>query len=271
MTPYFTHFKCTDLHLPHLSPLMGGQQQCSPKYTFGPVMREYYIIEYVLAGKGTYTANGVRQTVQAGEAFIIRPYEVHLLTADAEDPWEYVWIGFTTDLTLPALLAEHYVFSDPSVSKTFLGFADGNHASRGAVDYAAALYAMFVHLYAKEQQKNKSAEDPIEQAVEIIRREYATVTVQELADRLFLNRSYFGAQFKKKLGKSPKAYIDEQRLSSAAMLMNELGYSATQAAAAVGYSDVMCFSKMYKRHFGLSPRASMRSRSKKDMRSIILK
>ena len=44
-----------------------------------------------------------------------------------------------------------------------------------------------------------------------------------------------------------------------------------QAAAAVGYSDVMCFSKMYKRHFGLSPRASLRSRSKKDMRSIILK
>ncbi len=271
MKPYFTHFKVPNLYLPHLSPLMGGMQQCAPAYTFGPVMREYYIIEYVIRGKGEYTANGLCHTVTAGQAFIIRPYEAHLLRADAEDPWEYVWIGFTTDLQLPKLLADDYVFSDAAVSETFLRFADGAHAERDSTEYAAALYAMFVRLYAREKLGVKNTENPVDRALDIIGREYASITVQALADRLFLNRSYLGALFKKRLGKSPKAYIDERRLSAAAMLMHELGYTATQAAAAVGYSDVMCFSKMYKRHFGVSPRESLRRYAQKDSRTIILK
>ena len=271
MNPYFIHFKIQNLHLPHLSPLMGGMQQCHSGYTFGPVMRDYYIIEYVLSGKGEYTANGIRHKIQSGEAFIIRPYEAHILRADKDDPWEYVWVGFTCDMTLPELLSENYVFSDEAVTSAFTKFADGGHNDRDATHYATALYEMFVQLYAKEAKKERSAEDPIDRAVEMIQSEYATITVQELADRLFLNRSYFGAQFKKKNGKSPKAYIDERRLSVATMLMNEFGYTATQAAFAVGYSDVMCFSKMYKRHFGRSPRESMRSHGQKDNRTIILK
>lgn len=262
MTSYYTDFYITNLSLPHINPLMGGMQQCPAGYTYGPVMRTYYIIEYVFRGKGEYTANGICHTVTAGQAFIIRPCEAHLLRADAEDPWEYNWLGFSCDLTLPKLLAENYVFSDAAVTETFTRLADGAHGLRDAADYAAAIYAMFVRLYVAEKKQHRRADDPVDRALEMIDREYASITVQALADRLFLNRSYLGALFKKKLGKSPKTYIDERRLSAATMLMKELGYSATQAAAAVGYSDVMCFSKMYKRHYGVSPRASIKSRGR---------
>lgn len=271
MDTYFTHFSVPDKHLPHLNPLMGGMQQCGSGYTFGPVMREYYIIEYVLRGKGEYTANGVSYKAEAGEAFIIRPYEVHLLRADAEDPWEYVWIGFSLDMTLPKLLAENYVFKSEAVAETFSAFADGAHGERTTLEYTVALYAMLAKLYAEEQQKNERPNDPVAAAVEIIEREYATITVQALADRLFLNRSYLGARFKKQTGKTPKEYIDEFRLSSAAKLMCEFGYNATQASVAVGYSDAATFSRMFKKHYGKSPRESIKSRSRKDSRTFLLK
>jgi AraC-like DNA-binding protein len=73
----------------------------------------------------------------------------------------------------------------------------------------------------------------------------------------------------RKTGKTPKQYIDELRLSNAAMLMTEFGYTVTQAGLAVGYSDVMTFSKMYKRHYGKSPRASMKKPSMKSKTMIL--
>ena len=256
MKPYHINFSVKDKQLPHLSPIMGGKQQCKPDYTFGPVMRRYYIIEYVLRGCGEYIANGRAYTVSAGSAFVIKPYETHILRADKNDPWEYVWIGFTTDMRVPNILADSHVFEASAVKNVFERLADGGHDKRTTADYATAAYEIFARLYDAESGGEKPQADAIDRAVAIIREEYATVTVNELSQRLFMNRSYFGAQFKKKTGMSPKQYIDSTRLSTASMMLCELGYTVTQAALATGYSDIMSFSRMYKKHFGVSPRTS---------------
>ncbi|MBQ4557334.1 MAG: AraC family transcriptional regulator [Clostridia bacterium] len=270
MQPFFTYFDIPNLGLPYLSPIMGGMQQCDRNYTYGPVMRRYYIIEYIISGCGEYTVNGHVHKGKAGEAFIIKPFEVHLLRADNNDPWQYVWVGFSTELELPEIMHNNYVFDATEVSDIFMRLADGNHQDRKATDYATALFCLFSRYYALQKNAQKEPLNSIDKAIAIIKNEYATITVQKLADRLFLNRSYFGANFKKKTGKSPKEYIDETRMSAAAMMMTELGYTATQAALATGYSDVMCFSRMYKKHFGKPPRKSIEKRSPKGG-SIILK
>ena len=74
MDPYFIHFHIDDMNLPHISALMGGIQQCPSGYTYGPVMRRYYIIEYVLDGCGEYIVNGSSYKVKKGEAFIIKDF-----------------------------------------------------------------------------------------------------------------------------------------------------------------------------------------------------
>lgn len=261
MKPYFRFFKIPDLHLPYLSPIMGGIQQCSSGYTYGPVMRRYFIIEYILNGCGEYTVGGNTFKVKKGEAFIIKPYEAHILQADKEDPWEYVWVGFFTDMNLPNTLENNYVFDASAVADIFEKFADGNENNRTTVDYAIDIYGIFARYYAMDKKEKNVTVSPLEEAVSVIKKEYATITVSELAERFFMNRSYFGAQFKKYTGKTPKEYIDETRLSIAAMMMTELGYTATQAALATGYSDVMCFSKMYKKHFGKPPSRSIKKKT----------
>ena len=260
MIPYFKHFYMEKNSLPHISPLMGGVQQCKKDYTYGPVMRRYYIIEYVLNGCGEYTVNGQVFKVKKGEAFVIRPYEAHLLRADKSDPLEYVWIGFSTDLAIPKPLAEHYVFDGAPIADIFLRLADTSHR-RSCAEYATMIYGIFARLYSLQDITSKQSNDPIDEAVDIIRKEYATITVGELARRLYMNRSYFGARFRQRIGRSPKQYIDETRLSTAAMMISELGYTVTQAALATGYSDIMSFSRAYKKHFGISPRQSVSKRS----------
>lgn len=261
MKPYFIFFPQGTMHLPHIDYIMGGAQQCESGYTFGPAMRRYYIIEYVFKGKGEYTVAGQVYSVQSGQAFIIKPYEPHILRADSEDPWEYAWVGFNTDLTLPAVLKENYVFCAKEIADIFKKLIDGKHKERTDSDYAAAIFSIFARLYTLDKREVAGENDMIAQSLSIIQNEYATITVQNLAERFFVNRSYFGTKFKKKTGKTPKEYIDDIRLSAAAKMMNELGYTATQAAFATGYSDVMCFSKMYKKHFGKSPRNSIKTRT----------
>ena len=139
MKPYFIHFSIPDVELPYINPIMGGVQQCSAGYTYGPVMRRYYIIEYVLSGCGEYTVNGHVYKVHAGEAFIIKPYEAHILRADKDEPWESVWVGFKVDLELPKILAENYVFDATLISDIFARLADSNHENRNNADYATEI------------------------------------------------------------------------------------------------------------------------------------
>jgi len=266
--PYFIHFNIDPTSaMPHISPLMGGRQQCPPGYTYGPVMRQYYIIEYVLSGKGEYTVSGDAFEVSSGEAFIIKPYEVHILSADKEEPWEYVWIGFSTDLTLPNQFKENYVIDASAISEEFMRLSSAGGEKLSSAEYSTIVFSMFSKLYASENFEEDESRKPMDVAEAIIKKEFATITVKELAERLFLDRSYFGAQFKKHTGKTPKEYIDECRMSSATKLMHELGYTVTQAASAVGYSDVMAFSKMFKRHYGKSPREFLKTKENTICRS----
>lgn len=268
MKPYFIHFNIDQTSvMPHISPLMGGRQQCGAGYTYGPVMRQYYIIEYVLSGKGEYTVNGDVYRVKNGEAFIIKPYEVHVLRADKKDPWQYVWIGFTTDLTLPKQFKENYVIDASAISDEFLRMSLDGGESLDNAEYAAIVFSAFAKLYARENYKEEKTQSTMDLAEAIIKKEFASITVNALADRLFLDRSYFGARFKKHTGKTPKEYIDGCRMESATKLMYELGYTVTQAAAAVGYSDVMAFSKMFKKHYGKSPRDFLKSKTDPKRRS----
>lgn len=258
MEPYFKSFPIEENDFPYFRPVMGGIQQCEGGYTYGPAIRRYYIVEYILSGKGVYTVGGVAHAVSAGECFIIRPYEAHLLRADGDDPWHYVWLGFTTELPLPGILASQYVFDGTPAKDLFLSLATA--PPRTVAEYSSLIYAVLAR-YAAQKREEKAPRTPVDEAIAMMQKEYATIKVQTVADRLFLNRSYFGAQFKKATGKTPKAYIDELRMSAAVMMMADLGYTVGQAALATGYGDVLCFSKMYKRRFGCAPRESLKRKT----------
>ena len=81
------------------------------------------------------------------------------------------------------------------------------------------------------------------------------LNVQAIAQELNLDRSYFSAVFKKKVGMSPGKYLTYYRMKQAANLLTEHGFSVTVTAKSVGYTDVFTFSKVFKRFYGCSPMA----------------
>ena len=69
-------------------------QSCERGYTWGPGVRDHYLIHYVVDGKGTYTVNNTVYELRAGDIFLAKPSQLITYSADKEEPWEYYWVGF---------------------------------------------------------------------------------------------------------------------------------------------------------------------------------
>lgn len=48
-----------------------GMQECIAGYSYGPAIRQHYLIHYCLSGKGEYQVNNKIYHVEAGDAFLI--------------------------------------------------------------------------------------------------------------------------------------------------------------------------------------------------------
>ena len=70
-----------------LNPVSCGRQECAPGHSFGPHMRDYYLLHYVTRGCGVFFRDGNAHPVRQGQFFIIRPHELTTYTADARRPW----------------------------------------------------------------------------------------------------------------------------------------------------------------------------------------
>ena len=81
-----------------------GFQSCDSLYQWGPGIRDHYLIHYIISGKGRYTVNGSVHTLTPGDAFLVYPNTEVIYQADAQDPWEYTWVGFTGSDVFDALL-----------------------------------------------------------------------------------------------------------------------------------------------------------------------
>ena len=71
-----------------------GLERCAPGQTWGPGIRDHYLIHLVVSGKGVFEVGGRTYEVTPGDLFFARPSQLIRYTADETQPWEYSWVGF---------------------------------------------------------------------------------------------------------------------------------------------------------------------------------
>ena len=234
-----------------LNPMQFGYENCAPNHYFGPAVRDYWLLHYVVSGCGVFKINGKTYNIKAGDMFTIPPYVETYYQADSTDPWHYIWIGFTSKGELPMTLPPKLHI--PEAKSIFLKMQRCRDFETGRSAY---LTAKLWDLAALILERDKTDVDYLEKALSCINSEYMNgITISEVAQRLNLDRSYFSSYFKAKMGISPQEFLLNLRLENAKQLMLEQGESPTTAANSVGYSDIYNFSRMFKRKYGLSPRA----------------
>ncbi len=233
-----------------LNPVQFGYEACEKSHFFGPAVRTHWLIHFVASGCGIYKIGQRSYNVKSGEMFVIPPFVETYYEADKENPWSYIWIGFTGDGKLPVPLSD--VILCPEAITIF-------NAMKKSEDYtlgrSAYLSARLWDLFSLLSEENSKEPDYIERALEFIHSEYMhDITVEQIAKSLSLDRTYFAVIFKNKVGLSPKRYIINYRMNIASSLLKKNDVSVSVVANSVGYSDLYTFSKMFKLHFGISPK-----------------
>lgn len=104
------------------------------------------------------------------------------------------------------------------------------------------------------QRKGKLI-DPIEAAKQYMEKNVcARVNLDDVAQRLGLNSSYFSQLFKKETGQTFVEYRTQLRMETAKRLLESSDLRIIDISNEIGYDDATHFTKMFKKHTGYSPK-----------------
>ena len=256
---YKQSFKQTQTNNIELSIYNCGLQSCEKGYSWGPGVRDHYLIHYVASGKGTYVVSGVTYEVKSGDVFLAKPSQLITYTADQEDPWEYYWVGFNGSnanrlaLQLPfvADTPVHTCKNPEKIKKALFNI----FLSRGPENYSEALMVGYLYIFLAELMKENdrpesraqsSSSAYVTSAIKFIQFNYShEITIDDIAKAVGVSRSH--------LGESPIDYLTNYRINEACYLLRCGNLSIAEIATSVGFFDQFYFSRVFKKSKGVPP------------------
>ena len=69
-----------------------GYGETATAFRAGPWITPYYVVHYVIRGKGWYEYSNKKIAVRHGDVFISKPGELISYYTDPNDPWMYCWV-----------------------------------------------------------------------------------------------------------------------------------------------------------------------------------
>lgn len=245
-----------------------GIEDCKGGHSWGPAVRDHYIIHYILGGKGTYTAGGTAYTLGKNDGFLICPGTIVYYKADENEPWSYAWVGFngfkaSVYLRQAGLDNNNPIFRydrDSFLKDCLMKMIETRQLTRGKeIRLLGLLYEFLSQLVealpARLLESSPQKEGYVKKALEYIRMNYSRkISVSEIAGSTGIDRSYLYSLFIEYLGISPREYLIGYRMEKACELMKAPALSIGDVSRSVGYDDPLTFSKAFKKFCGKSPR-----------------
>lgn len=245
-------YRLNTKHLPGLNPILYGQEACESGSTVEG-LRPYWLLHYVVSGKGTLKTSNAVHTVTPTQIFVVRPHEAHCYIADSTDPWHYIWIAFESDIPLPAIL-QGDVITAPAAGRLFTDFLSAAQMQDGAEEYVSGKLWELISLFLRMQNEYGQCKPYVLRAKQYMEENFMHgIKVTDIARHVSLDRSYFSTVFKQETGLAPQEYLAKCRLERAAELLMQGDLAITAVADTVGYNDIVNFSRMFKKHFGVPP------------------
>lgn len=246
----------TNLGLKDINPLLVGQYQCRPGHSYGPSIRHYYLIHYVVSGSGIYNVSGKTYNLKKGDMFVVRPNMEISYKACEQNPWHYRWVGFKCNSKIIPEFLNHDVVHAPEVDYIFRSIMNSDRFSNAKELYISSkIFELFALMAQKNEMKQNKPHTYVQIAKNFIESNYndPRLSISILAKKLNLDRCYLSTIFKNSTGVSPREYLQDFRLNKSIHLLTHGDLIIEDVAYACGYNSGFHFSKMFRQKFGVSP------------------
>lgn len=251
-----------------------GMEQCSPSHSYGPAARNHFLFHYIISGTGTLYADdstGTTKTyhLKSGEGFLIFPNQITTYIADKELPWEYVWIEFDGLRAKEAMDTAGFSLDRPIFHTKQRDMSQkmeeelvyiATHSDETIFNIIGHLY-LFLDYFMRStvstvvKGSTKLQDYYIKEAITYIEQNFQNdISVVDIANRLGINRSYFGKIFKQTLKQTPQEFLINYRMIKATELLRFTKMSIGDISKAVGYENQLHFSRAFKKIYNISPR-----------------
>lgn len=244
-----------------------GYSKCEPLHSFGPAVRPDYLIHFILKGKGRYYSEDAQYNLEAGQGFMILPNVRTFYQADAEEPWEYLWIGingtnvteYLRDVGLNSGQLTFYSEHGDELKHLVVEMLKDTTSSISNQYKRQGLLYSFFSVLSKNRNIGAHREEDGEnihmrRAMEYVRNNYfESIRVTDIAKYVCVDRTYLYELFRRYLDVSPQEYLTNYRLTRAAELLTLTELTMGEIALSCGYQNASSFGKAFKANRGIAP------------------
>lgn len=238
----------------------GYYDASTPFETHNTLGRHDYYLIYVIEGELTVFENNKSRELNTGSAVLIPPNHPYRYRGNSST--HYLYVHFTGSYAEQFLadcgFKEMPVFIEGKVNNDiknrFNQMIDVFFHNEVFAGLKCAYMLQEILVYFAQLRIDRSFDLPLKASIKHIHNFYTEkIKIPYLAKLENLSNSRYIAVFKSIMGKSPNEYIIDLRLQFAKNLIENTNMSIRQISEWVGYTDQYFFSRLFKKHFGVSP------------------
>lgn len=238
----------------------------SPFQSAYPVGRHDYYLMYMLEGRLDLRINEVQGEMIPGRMIIYPPDQLYAYGMQEFTRMAYLWVHFTGS-GVASLLGElgletsHiYSLRDGETIEEDIAALHRLFITRPLFwedELASLMEQILIHIARDIGTPDDALSIArIQTSLHHLNTHYAEpLRLETLANMEYLSPSRYSALFRQITGRSPQHYLIELRMRNARDLLAATNLSVSEVARSVGYDDPLYFSRLFRQHFGLPPKA----------------
>lgn len=232
-----------------------------------------HILIYCIFGYGYVEIEGKVHKLSSGAFFIIRADTPHAYWAAEDFPWSIYWIHFSGNRCEylksrfrkgPFIIPEQASRIDDRADLfneilTVLESGFRNENLEFCNFLFGSLLASFLYPDTYRAAKGILGADPIDNAIFFMQDNLdKPLKIEGIAKHVNLSKSHLSRVFKSKTGSSPIDYFISLKMQEAIRLLSNQSLRINEVAYTLGYLDPFYFSRLFKKHIGVSPRVFLK-------------